>query len=162
LRGQGANTRVHNCLKTLDVKVDAAATRYHIAYQSLSALSASVGLIGWRDKLCPLADEDICTLTDAFDLRPGEGRCRVSWIWQMCGYNEQATENEGDDGFQEGEHLPVTTLVLSLPCISHSCGMVQGMHTRTPLGRGSQVTVQRTTAYITVPRVACKLVDGPC
>jgi len=47
LRGQGANTQVHNCLETLDAKVDAAATRYCVAYQSLSALSASVGLIKW-------------------------------------------------------------------------------------------------------------------
>ena len=38
----------------------------------------------------------------------------MSWIWQMCGYNERATENEGDDGLQEGEHLPITTLVLTL------------------------------------------------
>ena len=68
LRGQGANTQACNCLKTLDAKVDAAATRYRIAYKSLSALSASVGLVGWQDKLRPLADEDICTLTDAFDL----------------------------------------------------------------------------------------------
>ena len=55
-----------------------------------------------------MADEDICTLTDAFDLQPGEGRRWVSWIWQMCGYNEQATENEGDGGFQESEHLPIS------------------------------------------------------
>jgi len=26
----------------------------------------------------------------------------------MCGYNEQATENEGDGGFQESEHLPIS------------------------------------------------------
>jgi len=103
LRGQGANTRARNCLKTLDAKINAAATKYRVAHQSLTVLGASLGLVGWQDKLRPLLDEDISSLTDAFDLRPGEGRRRVSWIWQMCGYSERAIENEADDGFQEGE-----------------------------------------------------------
>ena len=34
----------------------------------------------------------------------------------MCGYSEQATtENESDDGFQEGEVLPTSFLMLILP-----------------------------------------------
>ena len=102
LRGQGANTRARNCLKTLDAKIHAAATRYCMAYHALCTLGPLLGQVGWRDELRPLADEDICGLTNGYDLHPGEGRHQVSWIWQMCGYSEQATENEADDGFQEG------------------------------------------------------------
>jgi len=103
LHGQGANTQAQNCLKTLDAKINAATTKYHVAHQSLTVLGAFLGLVGWQDKLRPLLDEDISSLTDAFDLRLGEGRRQVSWIWQMCGYSEWAIENEADDGFQEGE-----------------------------------------------------------
>ena len=103
LCGQGANTRARNCLKTLDVKINAAATKYRMAHRSLTVLGASLGLVGWQDKLHPLLDEDISSLTDAFDLWPGKGRHRVSWIWRMCGYSERAIENEADDSFQEGE-----------------------------------------------------------
>ncbi|KIM62429.1 hypothetical protein SCLCIDRAFT_24966 [Scleroderma citrinum Foug A] len=101
LRGQGANTRARNCLKTVDAKINTAATRYHVAYQVLCTLGLFLGQVSWRDELHPLADEDICGLTSGYDLRPGEGRRQVSWIWQVCGYSEQATENESDDGFQE-------------------------------------------------------------
>ncbi|KIM60962.1 hypothetical protein SCLCIDRAFT_26283 [Scleroderma citrinum Foug A] len=80
---------------------DAAATRYRIAYHVLCTLGPLLGQVGWRDELHPLADEDVCGLMNGYDLRPGEGRHRISWIWQVCGYSEQATENELDDGFQE-------------------------------------------------------------
>ena len=73
-----------------------------MAYHTLCTLGPLLGQVGWRDELCLLADEDICGLTNGYDLHPGEGRRRVSWIWQMCGYGEQAMENEADDGFQEG------------------------------------------------------------
>ena len=103
LRGQGSNTRAQNSLKTLDAKINAAATKYCVAHRSLTTLSASLGRVSWKDKLRPLLDEDIRPLTDASDLQPGEGRRRVSWIWRMCGYSDQAIENEAEVGFQEGE-----------------------------------------------------------
>ena len=137
LRGQGANTRARNCVKTLDAKIGSAATRYRVAYGALSTLGPSLGQVGWRNQLRPLADEDICALVDASDLQPGEGRRRVSWIWRVCGYGEQAMEDELDNGFQEGvysSHLagcnPDT-----LPCASHPRRMVQGTCTCTSLGR---------------------------
>ncbi|KAI6041640.1 hypothetical protein EDC04DRAFT_2867093 [Pisolithus marmoratus] len=89
LRGQGSNTWARNCVKALDTKINAAATRYRVAY------------LGWRSALHPLADDIISSLSIGYDLCPGEGRRRVSWIWQVCGYGEQATDNESDDGFQE-------------------------------------------------------------
>ncbi|KIM60068.1 hypothetical protein SCLCIDRAFT_26859 [Scleroderma citrinum Foug A] len=101
LQGQGENTQAQNCLKLLDAKIDAAATRYCIAYHALCTLGPLLGQVGWRDELRPLADEDVCGLMNGYDLHPGEGRCQISWIWRVCGYSEQATENESDDGFQE-------------------------------------------------------------
>ena len=116
LCGQGTNTRARNCLKTLDMKINAAATRYHVAYHVLCTLSPFLGQVGWKAELRPLADEDVCGLTNGYDLHPGEGRRWVSWIWRVCGYSEQATtENESDDGFQEGEVLPTSFLMLILP-----------------------------------------------
>ena len=112
MHGQGSSTRAQNNLKTLDVKINVAATKYCVAHQSLTTLSASLGWVGWQDKLHPLLDEDICSLTNAFDLQLGEGRHQVSWIWQMCGYSDQAIENEAEDGFQEGEWLLITTTFL--------------------------------------------------
>ncbi|KIM66480.1 hypothetical protein SCLCIDRAFT_21951 [Scleroderma citrinum Foug A] len=101
LHGQGANTRARNCLKTFDAKINAAATRYRVAYRTLFTLGPLLGQVGWKDQLQPLADGDICLLADTYDLRPGEGRRWVSWIWWVCGYGKQATEDESDNGFQE-------------------------------------------------------------
>jgi len=108
LRGQGANTRARNCLKALDTKLNAAATRYRVAYHALSTLGPLLGQVGWKGQLRPLADDDICALSIGYDLCPGEGRRRVSWIWRICGYSEQATDNESDDGFQEGTWLQIS------------------------------------------------------
>lgn len=107
LRGQGANTRARNCLKVLDTKINAAATRYRVAYHALSILGPLLGQVGWKGHLRPLADDDICALSIGYELCPGEGRRRVSWIWRVCGYGEQATDNESDDGFQEGAWLRI-------------------------------------------------------
>lgn len=108
LRGQGANTRARNCLKALDTKINTAATRYHVAYHALSILGPLLGQVGWKGQLHPLADDDICSLSIGYDLCPGEGRRHVSWIWRICGYSEQATDNESDDGFQEGTWLQIS------------------------------------------------------
>jgi len=77
LRGQGANTRARNCLKALDTKINAAATRYRVAYHALSTLGPLLGQVGWKGQLRPLADDDICALSIGYDLCPGEGRHRV-------------------------------------------------------------------------------------
>ncbi|KAI5999770.1 hypothetical protein F5J12DRAFT_906675 [Pisolithus orientalis] len=88
-------------LCALDTKINTAATRYHVVYQALTILAPLVGQVRWRDKLHPLADEDISALTDAYNLWPGEGQCHVSWIWWLYGYSDHTTEKESDDGFQE-------------------------------------------------------------
>jgi len=93
LRGQGSNTRAWNGLKTLDTKINATATKYRVAHRSLTTLSASLGWVGWQDKLRPLLDEDICSLTDAFDLQPGEGRCQVR-VYSGRGSGQVRTETD--------------------------------------------------------------------
>jgi len=107
LCGQGANTRAQNCLKALNTKINATATRYCVVYHALSILGPLLGQVGWRGQLCLLADDDICPLTIGYNICMGEGRCRVSWIWWICGYSEQTTDNESDDGFQEGTWLQI-------------------------------------------------------
>ena len=155
LCGQGANTWARNCLKALNAKINATAARYRIVYHAVNTLSPLLVQVGWKDKLHPLADEDIRVLSSRFDLQPGEGRCWVSWIWWVCGYGEQATENKSDDGFQEGK-WPSTylSLILILSCISNLCGMVQGTHTCTSLARGGYSLVRRNAASITVSQLA--------
>ena len=142
LRGQGANTQAHNCVKALDAKINSAADKYRVGYRSFTILSESLGHVGWKEKLCPLADADIRALTDTFDLCPGEGRWKVSWIWQTYGSSEQVTEDELSDGFQEGRS-PSTNFVDTdlMPHNSNSCRMVQGTCTRTSLGRGGSTAV---------------------
>ena len=119
LRGQGANTCAHNCLKILDVRINAASTRYHVVYHALIILGPLLGQVGWKDQLWPLADEDICALTDTYDLWLGEGRCLVSWIWRVCGYGEQATEDESDNGFQEGKYLLLALFYCNVELLLH-------------------------------------------
>ena len=63
LHGQGANTWAQNCLKTLDTKINATATRYRVAYHALSILGPLLGQVGWKGHLHPLADDDICALS---------------------------------------------------------------------------------------------------
>ena len=70
LHGQGANTRARNCLKALDAKINATTARYHIAYHAVNTLGPLLGQVSWKDKLCPLADEDIRVLSSGFDLQP--------------------------------------------------------------------------------------------
>lgn len=51
LCGQGANTHACNCLKNVDVKIDASVARYHAAYSVLCILDPSLGKVGWKNAL---------------------------------------------------------------------------------------------------------------
>ena len=46
LCGQGSNTWAWNSLKTLDAKINATATKYRVAHQSLTTLSGLLGQVG--------------------------------------------------------------------------------------------------------------------
>ncbi|KIK77166.1 hypothetical protein PAXRUDRAFT_393130 [Paxillus rubicundulus Ve08.2h10] len=101
LRGQGANTRARNCLKSVDTKIDSSAVKYRTAHGALLALSLLLGKVGWMNSLRPLENEDIRAMTAGTNDCPTEGRRRLSWIWLVCGYSESDAEQDGDEGLQD-------------------------------------------------------------
>ncbi|KAG6371369.1 hypothetical protein JVT61DRAFT_9577 [Boletus reticuloceps] len=105
IRGQGANTRTWNCLKSVDAKVRATAAKYRAAHHALTVLSDLLGKVGWKHILRPLADEDICSMTQGIDDSRSEGRRRLSWIWLVCGYSDSHVKNEDDAGVQDAIHI---------------------------------------------------------
>lgn len=110
LRGQGANTRARNCLKSVDAKVKAAAAKYRAAHSALSELSRLLGKVGWKGTLRCLEEEDIRSMTEGGDECSSEGRRRLSWIWLMCGYIEGCSEGVEDDSeeLQDGALFSMT------------------------------------------------------
>ena len=104
LRGQGANTRARNCLKNIDGKVLASASKYRAAYRALVVLGGLLNKVGWKNQLRHLADEDIRSMTDGTDDARSEGRRKLSWIWLVCGYSEGAVEDD-DEGMQDGTYI---------------------------------------------------------
>ena len=96
LRGQGANTRAQNCLKSVDAKIDASAAKYHAAHRALLALSPLLSKTGWKETFRFLNDEDIRSMTDGTKDRSSEGRKRLSWIWLTCTYRDGKKDEERD------------------------------------------------------------------
>lgn len=105
LRGQGANTRARNCLKNLDAKVQACASKHRAAHCALVVLGDLLGKVGWKNQLHHLAEEDICSMTDGTDDARSEGRRKLSWIWLVCGYSKDAVEDDDDAGVQDGTYI---------------------------------------------------------
>ena len=120
LRGQGANTRARNCLKSVDAKVKAAAGKYCAAHRALSELSRLLGKVGWKGTLRCLEDADIHSMTEGGDKRSSEGRRQLSWIWLMCGYTEGCSDSVEDDS----EELQDAVL-FSMSCFHFSVLSVQ-------------------------------------
>lgn len=102
LRGQGAITRARNSLKSVDAKVNSSAEKYRKAYAALLALSKPLGKSEWNRNLRFLENVDIRPMTEGTEDRSSEGRRRLSWIWIVCGYKEDATEEDGEQELQEG------------------------------------------------------------
>ncbi|KAH7920330.1 hypothetical protein BV22DRAFT_1133151 [Leucogyrophana mollusca] len=80
IRGQGANTRARNVLKSVDYKVSACAKKYQCARRALQALSVMVGKVGWEIALKELTQSDLRSMTDLVDGET-EGRKKLTWIW---------------------------------------------------------------------------------
>ncbi|KAF8834862.1 hypothetical protein BDN67DRAFT_992573 [Paxillus ammoniavirescens] len=95
LRGQGANMRARNCLKSVDAKVNASAAKYRAAHVALCALGPLLKKVGWMTTLNTLANEDIHGMTDRTDNASTEGRRTLSWIWRECGGLSDDTSDEG-------------------------------------------------------------------
>ncbi|KAG1787040.1 hypothetical protein EV424DRAFT_1476780 [Suillus variegatus] len=87
LRGQGANTRARSTLKTIDARIEAAASRYECAHKALVILGGLLGEAGWQSSLRPLNWQDIRSMSDLL-WGESEGRRKLSWIWNMCGTHD--------------------------------------------------------------------------
>lgn len=109
LRGQGANTRARSTLKTIDARIEAAASRYECAHKALVILGGLLGEAGWQSSLRPLNRQDIHSMSDLL-WGESEGRRKLSWIWNMCG----AGGSEKDDtGGLEGTHDTTKSFLLT-------------------------------------------------
>ncbi|KAF8839151.1 hypothetical protein BDN67DRAFT_982034, partial [Paxillus ammoniavirescens] len=73
LRGQGANTCAHNCLKSVDDKINASASKYRAVHHTLLTLSSLLGKVGWKSTFNTLADDDIRGMSDGVDGASTEG-----------------------------------------------------------------------------------------
>jgi len=116
-RGQRRNTRSRGLANRLEVKVDAAAAKYRVARQAISALAPLLNQVGWEMNFPILNDSDITGLTDSSlsehykkarmqkdgkkgkkgKTRPSEGRRDISWIWKRLGTVDAGDEQLQDD-----------------------------------------------------------------
>ncbi|KAH7918389.1 hypothetical protein BV22DRAFT_1024674 [Leucogyrophana mollusca] len=95
LRGQGANTRARNTLKTVDAKSTACKARYRAAHAALHSLSPILNMVGWQNTFRALTDDDVKPMVDLLEAGT-EGRRQLTWIWTMRG----AADNS-DEGLQD-------------------------------------------------------------
>ncbi|KAG2138229.1 hypothetical protein BD769DRAFT_1626642 [Suillus cothurnatus] len=94
LRGQGANTRARNTLKTIDARIEAAASRYEGAHKALVILGGLLAETGWQSSLRPLNRQDIRSMSDLL-WGESEGRHKLSWIWNMRGAGGSEKDDTG-------------------------------------------------------------------
>ncbi|KAG0696318.1 hypothetical protein DFH29DRAFT_984642 [Suillus ampliporus] len=87
IRGQRAHTRSQAVINTVQLKIDAAATKYRTAWAALDSLSVKLSKLTWQVKFPKLNDDDIQGMTEA--QAGGEGETEgqrlvsVSWIWKQ-------------------------------------------------------------------------------
>ncbi|KAG6826212.1 hypothetical protein H0H92_000691 [Tricholoma furcatifolium] len=91
VRGQHANTRAWNAIKTIQHKIDTFANEYRAAQKAILALACLLGKVGIAH-YPPLLDDDIRSFAEDED-RVGAGRIVTSWIWRSIG----AAGIEGND-----------------------------------------------------------------
>ncbi|KIJ19290.1 hypothetical protein PAXINDRAFT_153323 [Paxillus involutus ATCC 200175] len=97
----GANTCAHNCLKSIDDKVNASAAKYHTAHAALLSLSNLLGKVGWMETFQLLEDDNIHGMSKGFDEWLSEGQWKLLWIWLKCGQTEGDTDDGTDEGLQD-------------------------------------------------------------
>ncbi|KAF8449520.1 hypothetical protein L210DRAFT_3641113 [Boletus edulis BED1] len=84
---------------------DSSAVKYRTARAALMALSKRLGKTGWDKNLRVLEKDDIRPMTAGTDDRASEGRRRLSWIWLVCGYNEDTTGDNEEQEVQDAIHV---------------------------------------------------------
>ncbi|KAF9462998.1 hypothetical protein BDZ94DRAFT_1259836 [Collybia nuda] len=91
-RGQFHNTRSRGIIHRVQVKIDAAATRYRVARNTLYSLAGVLNIVGWDVEFPPLLDRDIKQLSG--DDTESEGHRYVSWIWTRLGDSSRLDTDE--------------------------------------------------------------------
>ncbi|KAG6824736.1 hypothetical protein H0H92_005987 [Tricholoma furcatifolium] len=79
VRGQHANTRAWNAIKSVQLKIDTFANEYRATQKAILALACLLGKVGVAH-YSPLLDDDIRSFAEDED-RVGAGRIMTSWIW---------------------------------------------------------------------------------
>ncbi|KAG0692573.1 hypothetical protein DFH29DRAFT_1008433 [Suillus ampliporus] len=87
IRGQHAHTRSRGIIDTVQKKIDAAATKYNIAWSALEVLAKVLLEVEWMNQFPKLEKEDIRGMTEeqAASESQTEGRrlVAISWIWKQ-------------------------------------------------------------------------------
>ncbi|KAG2335287.1 hypothetical protein BDR05DRAFT_954192, partial [Suillus weaverae] len=81
-------------LKTIDARIEAAASRYEGAHKALVILGGLLAETGWQSSLRPLNRQDICSMSDLL-WGESEGRRKLSWIWNMRGTGGSEKDDTG-------------------------------------------------------------------
>lgn len=84
LRGQGANTRARNVLKSIESRINSAFHRYQVTRKALVALAPPEGRAGWQSVIRPLDRNDLRAMSDLL-WGETEGNKKLSWIWTVSG-----------------------------------------------------------------------------
>lgn len=87
IRGQRAHMRSRAVIDTVQLKIDAAATKYRTAWAALDSLSVKLSKLTWQVEFPKLNNDDIRGMTEAQAGGEGETEGRrlvsVSWIWKQ-------------------------------------------------------------------------------
>lgn len=99
--GQSAQTRAQNLIARVESSVQASASKYKAARDTMAILSKLSKIkSNWRSILKPLAKEDLRHLSEKGE-NESDGKKTISWIWVVQGVTEKAGEENA--GLQEGE-----------------------------------------------------------
>ena len=94
-RGVRENLRSLSVIKKVQVRVDQAAWKYHVAQAALVSLSEDMGLGDWKERMKPLKELEpghVRGLSDGLE-GESEGKRTISWIW-LISYGPMAGGDE--------------------------------------------------------------------
>jgi hypothetical protein len=81
--GQGANTRAHKTVDTVEDRLAMSHAKYCCAHKALLALSTHVDHVGWQQSFQPLRKSDLRAMGDFGGQT--QGTAIMSWIWLTHG-----------------------------------------------------------------------------
>jgi len=111
MRGVAENNRSNDGIKRAEAVIEAAASKYRIAYAALTALHLQISNThrepNWTENLQVLRDTDLRGMSEGLE-NDSEGRRSISWIWRIEGVAD------GEQGEQELEGKS-TMFTMSIP-----------------------------------------------